>query len=152
VKIAFLNDVEIQNEKAEIVTQCLTSELQSRLMPLTKMSCLASDGDSTFSGARTGVTKPLGDAGNGSMIFHHCKDHRLALACSDSFKVMKVIQDVDQLLNNLHKYCKYSTVNNARLRKVQEIIKEPQLTLKQAKHHRWLSHNQAVSALVRSYR
>lgn len=55
VKVAFLNDVEIPNGKAETITQCLTSELQSRSMSLTKMSSLAADGASTFSGSTSGV-------------------------------------------------------------------------------------------------
>ncbi|CAC5382317.1 unnamed protein product [Mytilus coruscus] len=89
---------------------------------------------------------------NPSLITNHCNDHRLALACRDSYKNAKVVKRLDDTLYNLHKYYKYSCNHTKSLENVQKALGEPVLKVKKAKHHRWLSHGQAVRAIVTSYR
>ena len=146
-----LNDVEIANGTANTITAAITSELQTRQLDVTKMSTLSADGASTFSGCKSGVGCQLRRLSPG-LIYYHCRDHRLALACKNSFAGIPMLAKLDQTLDTLHKYYKYSAVHNANLRKVQAAFGEPLLTMKEAKHHRWLSHELAISALVRSYR
>ncbi|CAG2213860.1 unnamed protein product [Mytilus edulis] len=58
---------------------------------------------------------------------------------------------VDDTVEKLYKYYKYSCNHSASLKAVQIAFNQAPLTIKQAKHHRWLSHNQAVASIVRSY-
>ena len=146
-----LNAVEIADGTANTITAGTTSELQTRQFDVTKMSTLSADGVSTFSGCMTGVGCQFRRLSPG-LIYYHCRDHLLALACKNLFAGIPVLAKLDQTLDTLHKYYKYSAMHNANLRKVQAAYGEPLLTMKEAKLHRWLSHEQAISALVRSYR
>ncbi|CAC5370278.1 unnamed protein product [Mytilus coruscus] len=100
---------------------------------------------------KNGVWTKLEES-NPSLITNHCKDHRLALACRDSYKHVKVVKRLDNTLDNLNKYYKYSCNHTKSLENVQKALGEPVLKVKKAKHHRWLSHGQAVRAIVTSYR
>ncbi|XP_041369660.1 uncharacterized protein LOC121383633 [Gigantopelta aegis] len=150
-KVAFLNDLKIPNGTAETITSSIESELKTKGISVKQMSALTSDGASVFKGAKLGVGARLRLL-NSELIANHCKDHRLALAVRDSFKSLKAIHKVDECLEAVHKYYKYSCIHTESLRVVQEGFKDPPLKIKQAKHHRWLSHDQAVASIVRCYR
>jgi len=62
------------------------------------------------------------------------------------------MKKLDETLDHLHKYYKYSAKNAASLKEVQKAFDEAPLSIQQAKHHRWLSHEKAVSSIVRSYK
>ena len=119
-----LNDVEIADGTANTVTAAMTSELQTHQLDVTKMSTLSADGASTFSGCKTGVGCQLRRLSPG-LIYYHCRDHRLALACKNSFAGIPMLAKLDHTLDTLHKYYKYSAVHNANLRKVQAAFGEP---------------------------
>ena len=150
ISTALLDDVVIPNGRAETIVNEVKKVIAAAELDPLKMAPFGSDGASTFAGKKSGVGVRLKEV-NPSLIFQHCRDHRLALACKQSYSKIKVINKTDELLNNLHKYYKYSCVHNANLKSVQAAFGQPQLRIKQAKHHRWLSHNQAVASLVRSY-
>ena len=62
-------------------------------------------------------------------------DHRLALACKNSFSKTPLLTKVDNTLDALNKYYKYSAVHHAGLQKVQAAFGEPQLNMEEATHH-----------------
>ena len=115
------------------------------------MAGFSSDGAAVFLGRNNGVAKQLKDQ-NPHILTHHCRNHRLALACRDSFKQIPIMKKLDQTLEALYKYYKYSCCNTDRLKEVQKAFNVAPRTIKQAKHHRWPSHNQAITSIARSYR
>ncbi|CAC5392832.1 RPC1 [Mytilus coruscus] len=141
---------ELQNATAETLTKTISTELTNHQLNLQDMTGFASDGAAVFLGKKTGIATRLKDI-NPSLITIHCRDHRLALATRDSFNSVPVMKKVDDTLEKLYKYYKYSCNHSASLKAVQIAFNQAPLTIKQAKHHRWLSHNQAVASIVRSY-
>ena len=119
--------------------------MERRHLNSQKLSAIGSDDD-----AKKGVAALLKD-NNKKVIFIYCRDHSLAVANKDTFASISLLNKLDELLNDIYKYYKYSTVNIARLKQVQEAFYEKKLVIKQIKHHRWLLHNQAISSIVRSY-
>ena len=115
------------------------------------MTGFTSDGAAVLLGKKNGVGKRLKDI-NPHMITTHCKDHRLALACRDSYSKVPGMWKLDGTLEHLHRYYKYSAKKTASLKEVQSAFNEVHLAIKQAKHHRWLSHEKAVTSIVRSYK
>ena len=148
VKTAFMTDTELPTGTANVITNTVVDKLKEQNLDVNYLSGFASDGAAVFLGNKSGVAKQLKDM-NPSLITTHCKDHRLALACKSSFEAIPLMRKVDDTLNRLHKY---SCNNTASLKNVQTAFKEKPISMKQAKHHRWLSHEQAVSSLVRSYK
>ena len=150
-KTAFLADPVIDRGDAETITETIRNQLQSSNLSVDKLGSFASDGAAVMVGKKSGVSTRLKED-NPHLITNHCRDHRLALACKDSFSKIPVVKKVDDFLENLYKYYKYSSNNSSSLSAVQKAFGDKQLKVKQAKHHRWLSHDQAVTAIVRSYR
>jgi hypothetical protein len=151
VQNGVLTDIKLPNATANSITSAITTELTNQGLSIQNMAGFASDGAVVFLGRNNGVAKQLKDQ-NPQILTHHCREHRLALACRHSFKQIPIIKKVDQTLEALYKYYKYSCCNTDRLKKVQKAFNEAPLTIKQAKHHRWLSHNQAITSIARSYR
>ncbi|CAC5423631.1 unnamed protein product [Mytilus coruscus] len=56
------------------------------------------------------------------------------------------------MVDALYKYYKYSCCNTDRHKEIQKAFDQAPLAIKLAKHHRWLSHDQAISSIARSYR
>jgi hypothetical protein len=115
------------------------------------MSYFGSDGAAVLSGNKNGVWTKLKNE-NSSLITNHCTDHRLALACKDSFKSVKTMKRLDDMLDNVHKYYKFSANCTKTLGNVQNALEPPMLKVKKVKHHRWLSHGKAVQSIVESYK
>ena len=55
------------------------------------------------------------------------------------------------VLEDMYRYYKNSSVKTASLKEIQKYFQEVPLNIKQAKHHRWLSHNAAILSIVRTY-
>lgn len=107
IKNAFISDPRLDDGLAETITKTIKSELNDCNLNIEDMSSFASDGASVLSGKKSGVWARLKED-NHSLITNHCKDHRLALACRDTYKSIKTMKKLDDMLDNLHKYYKYS--------------------------------------------
>ncbi|CAC5363253.1 unnamed protein product [Mytilus coruscus] len=124
IKNAFICDPLIDDGRAETIIDKIKEELQSAKLPLSKMPAFGSDGAAVLSGRKMVYGQ------NPSLITNHCKDHRLALACRDSYKNAKVVKRLDDTLYNLHKYYKYSCNHTKSLENVQKALGEPVLKVK----------------------
>ena len=102
IGVALLSDLTIPNGTAETITKEVKKELHKKGLDMTKMCAFGADGASTFSGKKSGVGLRLLEV-NPSLIFQHCRDHRLALACKRRYTGIKVIQKTDDMLQDLHK-------------------------------------------------
>ena len=95
---------------------------------------------------RAGVVARLKEE-NPEMLCLHCGAYRLALVSFQAAQHVSYMNTFDVHLIALHYYFKNSSVREAALRKIQEIMEEPLLCLKKAIHTRWFSHNQVVTAI-----
>lgn len=98
------------------------------------MAWFASDGAAVFTGQKNGVAKQLKDC-NSKIVTNHCSDHRLALACRDSFQQVTALKKLDDTLDALYKHYNWSSNKKASLQAVQKAFDEVPLAIKQAKHH-----------------
>lgn len=74
---------------------------------------------------------------------------RLALACRDAFAAVPYLDSVAEGLDSLFKYYKDSSVSSATLRGLQKLYHQTEWRIQQAKHHRWLSYDKAVMAVLK---
>lgn len=130
LQASFLVDTELPNATAETVTNSIVSELAKKQLLLSGMNDFSSEGAAVFLGKKSGVVKRLKD-NNQSLIATHCRYHRLALACRDSFNSIPVMKKTDETLEKLYKY---SCNHTASLITVQAAFNQAPLSIKQAKH------------------
>ena len=114
------------------------------------MTGFASDGAAVFLG-KNGVPTQLKKQSLG-LVNVHCKDHRLALACRYRFCFIPLFKKTDKMLEDTYRYYTNSSKKTTSVKDVQISFRDAPLAIKQAKHHRWLSHDKAVSSFVRSSR
>lgn len=97
VKTSFLSDTAVPEATAENLTNKITSELNRHDLNVQKMTGFTSDGAAVFLGKKNGVGKRLKDI-NPHLVTTHCKDHRLALACRDSYAKVPGMRKLDETL------------------------------------------------------
>ena len=95
-------------------------------------------------GTKTGVATRL-KAVKPELIAIHCRAHRVALVSSKSAQEVSCMKIFESHLVSLTN----SPVREAGYHEIQEIMNEP---VQKAVHTRWLSHDQAVSALRHTLR
>lgn len=88
----------------------------------------------------------------------HCMNNRLQLAVSKSFKTIRKVDNIDEMLMGLFKYYHNSTVRTESLNTIQNILRDigelenkTNLTIKKAVHTRWLSHEQSLQTVRQLY-
>ena len=118
-------------------------------IPISAVFSFGSDGASVMTGRRSGVAARL-KGHNSEIVSLHCGAHRLALASSQAAQHVSYMKTFDSHLVALYYHFKNSPVREAALHEIQEIMEEPILCLKKAIHTRWLSHDQAVTAIRRT--
>ena len=118
-------------------------------IPTSLIFSFGSDGAAVMTGRRAGVAVRL-RVHNPEMVSLHCGAHRLALASSQAAQHLTYMKTFDSHLVTLYYHFTKSPVREAALHEIQQVMEEPVLCLKKAIHTRWLSHEQAVTAIRRT--
>ena len=84
------------------------------------------------------------------MISVHCVAHRLALAAAHAADGIPYLQRFKSILQTLFYFYQNSAVCMANLHAIQEVLDDPSIKCKLAKDVRWLSHDMAVKAVLRT--
>lgn len=145
----FLKVTDIVDGKAETIEQKLIEICTQCGITTNKIFGFGSDGASVMTGRHSGVAARL-KKHNPEMVSIHCGAHRLALACSQACLEVPYMKKYDSHLVSLFYYFANSSVREASLHLIQEVMGEPSLKLKKAVHTRWLSHEAAVTAIRRT--
>ena len=117
-------------------------------MDIDKLKGFASGGASVTVGLHNGVAAQLKSC-SPSLISVHCVNHRLALAASHAADNISYIQRFKSHLHDLFSFYQNSPVRLAGLHAIQAILDDPKIKLKKAKDVRWLSHDTAITSLLR---
>ena len=146
---SFLKIVDLVDGKAKTIERALLDICRQCEILTSLIFSFGSDGASVMTGRRTGVATRL-TVHNAEMISLHCGAHRLALASSQAAEGMAYMKTFGSHLITLYYHFANSPVGEAALHEIQEIMEEPVLNLKKVIHTRWLSHDQAVTAIRRT--
>ncbi|XP_011409071.1 PREDICTED: zinc finger protein 862-like, partial [Amphimedon queenslandica] len=139
---------------ADVIVKAVTAYLEEKASPapgLQKLIGAASDGASVMVGRDNGVIVQLKIKVPG-LIATHCSAHRLALAASDAAHTTPWFARFERILNQVYSFFSRSAVHTAELVEIQRMMDHPKLKLKKPSETRWLSLENAVSALRCCYR
>ena len=146
----FLGLYKLLEADADTVYSALRRQLAAYCLDASFVIGFGSDGAKVVTGRHNGVaTKLKRDIGHVFAI--HCIAHRLALASSDAAESVDYIGTYASTLQSLHHYVNHSSLRKEELAIWQETFDEPVLTLKRPCATRWLSLNDSVATLGRSY-
>jgi len=84
------------------------------------------------------------------MISIHCVNHRLALAAAHAADNIPYLQRFKTNLRGLFTFYQNSPVHLAGLHAILKVLNDPIIKCREAKDVRWLSHQQAIKAVVRT--
>ena len=110
-----------------------------------------------MTGRLTGVSTRL-KAHSQRFISFHCANHRLTLAAAHvvdniSYHAADNIPYLKRFKTNIHLlfwFYQNSSVRLAGIHAIQEVMNDPKIKFKEAKDVRWLSHANAIKAIVRT--
>lgn len=149
LKSSFLKMIDLEDGKANTITNAIVSYLESADLDIKRMSSFGSDGASVMIGCRTGVaTQLLGH--NEQMMSVHCICHRLALASGQASTDVPYLKKMKDTLLALWKFFHYSPVRSFHLKQVQAVMNSPELKITKAVDTRWLSHKAVITTILRS--
>ena len=141
--------VDLKDGTANSTEKALLEVLSKCDIPISAVCSFGSDGAAVMMGRRSGVYARL-KGHNPEIVSVHCGAHRLSLASSQAAQHVPYMKTFDLHLVALYYHLKNSSVREASLHQIQEVMEESVLCLKKAIHTRWLSHDKAVTAIRRT--
>ena len=134
----FLTNVSLDDGKAHTIVNVTVKRLEDFGLNLSNMVSLATDGASVMTGRKTGVGVQLKSKFSPFSTQTHCIAHRLNLAVSDSIKKNELLKKMKDKFDGLYSFMSGSSNRTSWLQKLQEILDEPDLTIKEPHSIRWL--------------
>ena len=128
---AFLGNVELSDGHAHTITTALLSYLDQCNIDVSKCVSIATDGAYVMMGKRLGVGVQLKSKATPFSLQSHCVAHRLNLAITDSIKNIKPLKKFSEKFGNLYNYFSASGNRTFLLKQMQDLLDEPQLTIKE---------------------
>ena len=148
---SFLGNIELPDGRAHTITETLNEFLKKSSINPEKCISLATDGASVMMGHKSGVGVQLKSKYAPFVIQTHCVAHRLNLAITDSIKEIEPLKKFQEKFSNLYNYMSGSANRVYRLKQMQALLDEPELTIKEPYSIRWLGLRNAVEAVYESY-
>ena len=118
---------------------------------LSKCTSLATDGAAVMMGKRAGVGVQMQSKYSPYCVQTHCIAHRLNLACTDTIKKDDYMVKFRDKFNALYHFITASSSRVSTLKRIQDLLNEPELTIKEPHSIRWLGLKTAVEAVYESY-
>lgn len=147
----FLGNVALEDGKAHTIVRCLIEFLESLKLDTSRLVSLATDGASVMMGSKTGVGVQIKAKYAPFAVQTHCIAHRLNLAVTDSIKKDKALEKFRNMFSSLYLFMSGSSVRTEKLKKIQQLLEEPELTVKEPHSIRWLGLKNAVDAVFSCY-
>ena len=149
VTTSFLAIDDLPDGTAETIEAAILKITDTKSVDLSKLRGFGSDGAPVMCGSRSGVAKRLTNTFP-KLINIHCVNHRLALAAAHAADDIPYLVKFKATIQTLFLFYQNSTVRMAGLHAIQEVLDDPVIKLKQAKDVRWLSHESAISSILRT--
>lgn len=147
----FLCNVPIDDGCAHTIVNCVIDQMNRFGLDISKCVSLATDGASAMMGKHTGVGKQIESKYAPFCTQTHCVAHRLNLACSDTIKKNEFLVKFRDKFNALYHFMSGSSIRTLTLKKMQSVLQEPELSIKEPHSIRWLGLKNAVEAVFESY-
>ena len=151
VQVRNLKLLEVANGTAESITEAILTYFTSKAIDICRLVGMATDGASVMVGCQEGVVTSI-KALVPTLVATHCSAHRLSLAACEASNAVASVKRFEEILNQTYTFFSRSSVRTAELQEMQTVLEEPHLKLQRPTETRWLSHQNAIDALRRSFK
>ena len=147
----FLCNVPLADGCAHTIVSTVSEQFEGLGIDLSKCTSLATDGAAVMMGKRSGVGVQMQSKYSPFCIQTHCIAHRLNLACTVTIKKDEYMVKFKDKFDALYHFITASHSRVSTLKRIQELLDEPELTIKQPHSIRWLGLKNAVEAVYETY-
>ena len=145
----FLTDVRIEKATGQGIFSEIESQLKMRNIPIKKVMGLGTDGASTMTGKKNGLTGHFLRR-NPHLVNTHCAAHRLALCSEQAAKKIPAMLEYQRTLEMIFYHFKKSPVKSDKVENIQKMLDEPKLKYREVHQIRWLSFYEAMDTVYRT--
>ncbi|XP_054724838.1 zinc finger BED domain-containing protein 5-like [Uloborus diversus] len=149
VKCEFLENIFIQDGKADTLMFSIQEMLDKKGINISKMVALGCDDARVMLGKNAGLIARLKEV-NPCIIAINCTAHRLALVMQDAVKNLQIIRSYSDTVRAIFAYFNASAVRSAKLAAVQKLVSETVVKYVTFHSIRWLSLHKAVEVLYKT--
>eukprot|EP00731_Ephydatia_muelleri_P030129 Em0021g652a len=149
IETSFLHIGDIADGTAETIEGAIVAFMETNGLDINKLRSFGSDGCAVMVGRVSGVASRL-KVRQPRLVSVHCINHRLALAAAHAADNIPYLKRFKETVQSLFLFYHNSAVRMAGLHAIQEILNDPIIKLKQAKHVRWLSYDAAIGSVLRT--
>ena len=146
----FLDNVTIDKGDAETVYNGLKSAAEDKGIDVSKVMFFGSDGASVMTGSKSGVSARLRQD-QPKLLNIHCMAHKLALCTSQASDSVTYLKKYKETLTNLYYHFKHSSLRTTNLAKIEEVLNDKQLKIKEVHSVRWFAFYSALEAVYHSW-
>ena len=148
---SFLASAEIPDGCAYTIVESVHKTITNLGLDLTKCVSLATDGASVMMGKKTGVGVQLKSKFCPFITQTHCIAHRLNLAITDAIKNNETLKKFKEMFQTLYNFMSASTLRINTLKAMQDLLNEPEITIKEPHSIRWLGLKKSVEVVYDCY-
>lgn len=146
-----LCNVHLDDGCAHTIVNCVSEQFKTFGVDLDSCTSLATDGAAVMLGRHKGVGKQLVSKYSPYCVQTHCMAHRVNLACTDSIKKNEYMIKFRDMFTALYNFVSGSSIRTQRLRSIQQLLQEPELSMKEPYSIRWLGLRNAVLAVFEAF-
>ena len=146
VQEEFVGLYKVPSTGAEIIYAAITDVL----LAISKVRGQCYDGAATMSGAKSGVATRL-YAAEPRAIFTHCYGHSLNLACGDTIKRCKLMQDALDTTHEIKKLIKKSPARDAIFKRLKEEMGSDSPGIRVLCPTRWTVRAEALKSILDNF-
>ncbi|XP_053392615.1 zinc finger protein 862-like [Mercenaria mercenaria] len=144
---SFLASTEIPDGCAYTIVESVHKVITSLGLDLTKCVSLATDGASVMTGKKTGVGVQLKSKFCPFLTQTHCIAHRFNLAITDAIKNNDTMKKLREMFQSLYNFMSSSTKWINTLKAMQDLLNEPEISIKEPHSIRWLGLKRSVEVV-----
>lgn len=146
----FLENVTIDKGDSETVYNSLKSVASEKGIDCSKVMFFGSDGAAVMTGKKSGVSARL-SSDQPLVVNIHCMAHKLALCTSQAADSIPYLKKYKEILTNIFYHFKHSSLRTANLSKIEHILNDKQLKIKEIHSVRWFAFYSALEAIFHTW-
>ncbi|XP_060606407.1 zinc finger protein 862-like [Ruditapes philippinarum] len=146
----FIENDTIDKGDAETVYQSLKSVVSAKGMDVSNVMFFGSDGAAVMTGKKSGVSARL-SSDQPLIVNIHCVAHKLALCTSQAAESIPYLKKYKEILTNIFYHFKHSSLRTANLSKIESVLNDKQLKIKEIHSVRWFAFYSALEAIFHTW-